>query len=305
MNSPLSPQDLAFKDRLSMAALKWLAQLPLPMLQRIAQLIGYFFASFPHTNMYRTVLRNIERAYPEQNRQWHQHTTKASIVSTAMTALEFTKTWGMPPAYSMKQIREVHGRELFMESVESGEGVMCIVPHWGNWEFLNAWVNDIVTATIIYKPGKQPGVDALVLQARSRLKAHIVPADDSGVRAIFKALKKGGFTAILADHTPNEHGGIFAPFFGTSTWTGVMVPKLIQRTKCRVIVMGCIRRDDGHGFDLYILPADPAIHDEDLATATAAMNCSMETLIALAPEQYQWSYKRFKKNQHEPSFYRF
>ncbi|MEO6699537.1 MAG: lysophospholipid acyltransferase family protein [Paraperlucidibaca sp.] len=305
MNPSLSPQDLAFTDRLSMAALKWLAKLPLPMLQRIAQLIGHFVASFPHTSMYRTVLRNIERAYPKQSPQWHQNTTKASIVSTAMTALEFAKTWGMAPAYSLGQIRDVHGRELFMESVNSGDGVMCIVPHWGTWEFMNAWVNASVAPTIMYKPGKKPGVDALVLEARGRLRANIVPTDDSGVRATFKALKKGGFTAILPDHTPNENGGIFAPFFGTSTWTGVMVPKLIQRTTCRVIVMGCMRRLDGQGFDLYILPADPAVHDDDLATAAAAMNRSMEALVAIAPEQYQWTYKRFKRNEHEPDFYRF
>jgi KDO2-lipid IV(A) lauroyltransferase len=305
MNTPpLAPPDLDFKDRISMAALKWLAKLPLPMLQRIAQTIGQFVAAFPHTGVYRTVLRNIERAHPKQSPQWHQHTTKASIISTAMTALEFAKTWGMPPGYSYKQIRDVHGRELFLESINSGDGVMCIVPHWGTWEFMNAWVNEHTAPTIMYKPGKQPGVDALVWEARSRLRANIVPTDDSGVRATFKALRKGGFTAILPDHTPNDNGGIFAPFFGTSTWTGVMVPKLIQRTKCRVIVMGCIRRNDGHGFDLYILPADPAVHDDDLASAAAAMNRSMETLVAIAPEQYQWTYKRFKKNEHVGDFYR-
>lgn len=303
-NTPLTPQDLAFKDRLSMAALKWLAKLPLPLLQRLGQLIGQFVAAFPHTSIYRTVLRNIERAYPQQSAQWHQLKTRECIVSTAMTALEFTKTWGMPPAYSVSQIRDVHGRELFMESVQSGDGVMCIVPHWGTWEFMNAWVNESTAPTIMYKPGKQPGVDALVWEARSRLQAHVVPTDDNGVRATFKALRKGGFTAILPDHTPNDNGGIFAPFFGTSTWTGVMVPKLIQRTQCRVIVMGCLRRADGHGFDLYILPADAAVYDEDLATATAAMNRSMEALVAIAPEQYQWTYKRFKKNEHEPDFYR-
>lgn len=303
-NPSFVPAALSFKDRLSMMAMKWLAKLPLPLLQRIGQIIGQFVAAFPHTSIYRTVLRNIERAYPHHSRQWHQHTTRANIVNTAMTAMEFIKTWGMPPAFSFQQIHDVHGRELFMESVQSGEGVMCIVPHWGNWEFMNAWVNEHVAPTIMYKPGKQPGVDALVWEARSRLQANIVPTDDTGVRATFKALRKGGFTAILPDHTPNDNGGIFAPFFGTSTWTGVMVPKLIQRTTCRVIVMGCLRRPDGHGFDLYVLPADPAIHDEDLATATAAMNHSMETLVAIAPEHYQWTYKRFKKNEHEPDFYR-
>ncbi|MDO9622364.1 MAG: lipid A biosynthesis acyltransferase, partial [Moraxellaceae bacterium] len=85
-------------------------------------------------------------------------------------------------------------------------------------------------------------------------------------------------------------------FFGINTWTGVMVPKLVHRTGCRVIVMGCLRREDGDGFDIYFLPGDADIGHEDLLTATTAMNRSMEMLIRMAPEHYQWNYKRFKKN---------
>ena len=48
---------------------------------------------------------------------------------------------------------------------------------------------------------------------RSREQAHLVPTDESGVRQIFKALKQGGTTAILPDHTP-DHGGEMINYFG-------------------------------------------------------------------------------------------
>lgn len=296
---------LSFKDRLSISLLRFFSRLPLPLLQRLGALIGALAARMGNSGPYRTVRRNLELCFPEQDADWHAGMARASLISTGMTALEFTKTWGMPPEYSARAIRDVHGGELFHAALAEGKGVITIAPHWGTWEFLNAWINLHTPSIIMYKPGKQPGVDAFVAEARSRLQATLVPTDESGVRAVFKTLRKGGFTAILPDHIPGDNGGIFSPFFGISTWTGVMVPKLAARTGCRVIVMGCIRRADGDGFDIHILPADPDVGHEDLDTGVAAMNRSMETLIRMAPEQYQWTYKRFKRNTDLPNPYRY
>ncbi len=300
----MADHQLAFKDRLSIAFLRFFSRLPLPLLQRLGARIGALASAMRNASHYRTVRRNLELCFPEHDATWHDDMTRAALVSTGMTALEFAKTWGMPPEYSIGKIRDVHGGELFHEALASGRGVIGIVPHWGTWEFMNAWVNQFTSPIIMYKPGKQPGVDALVAEARGRLRATVVPTDDSGVRATFRELRKGGFTAILPDHIPGDNGGAFAPFFGISTWTGVMVPKLAARTGCQVIVMGCLRRSDGNGFDLHFLPADPDVGHDDLDTGVAAMNRSMEALIRMAPEQYQWTYKRFKRNVDLPDPYR-
>lgn len=300
----MTPAPLEFKDRLSLALLRFFARLSLPVLQRLGAAIGALVACFPRSGIYQTVLRNLQLCYPHESDAWHHTTTKASLRSTAMTAFEFAKTWGMPPAYSVSQIRDCHGENIFHEALAAGQGVIAIVPHWGTWEFMNAWVNQFTSPIIMYKPGKQPGVDAFVAEARGRLNATVVPTDDSGVRATFKALRKGGFTAILPDHIPGDNGGVFAPFFGISTWTGVMVPKLAAKTACRIVVMGCVRRADGQGFDLHFQAGDPDINHADTQTATAAMNRAMAKFINLAPEQYQWSYKRFKRSEHMPDPYR-
>lgn len=306
---PAPPTDevksaLSAKDRFSLFMLRCFASLSLPLLQRLGRLIGALAGRFPRSGIYRTIMRNLHLCYPGQPEAWYHATTRASLRSTAMTALEFAKTWGMPPAYSVSQIRDIHGGEVFHDALAAGRGVIAIVPHWGTWEFMNAWVNQYASPVIMYKPGKQPGVDAFVAEARGRLRATVVPTDDSGVRATFKALRKGGFTAILPDHIPGENGGVFAPFFGISTWTGVMVPKLAAKTGCAVIVMGCQRRHEGDGFDLYFQAAETDISHPDTKIAAAAMNRSMERFINQAPEQYQWSYKRFKRSEHLKDLYR-
>ncbi|MEL0029041.1 MAG: lysophospholipid acyltransferase family protein [Perlucidibaca sp.] len=292
----MTDSNLAFKDRLSIALLRLFSRLPLPLLQRLGAWIGALASRMRDASHYRTVHRNIELCFPERDNRWHDTMTRAALISTGMTAMEFAKTWHMPPEYSIALIREAHGADFFHAALAEGKGVIGIIPHWGSWEFMNAWVNQYTAPIIMYKPGKQPGVNAMVTEARSRLRATTVPTDESGVRATFKELRRGGFTAILPDHIPGENGGVFAPFFGIPTWTGVIVPKLAARTGCRTVIMGCLRRQDGQGFDLHFLPGDPDIGHEDPAVAATAMNRAMEELIRIAPEQYQWTYKRFKRN---------
>lgn len=293
----MDTQKLSAKDRLSLVLMRFFSRWSLSALQRLGGFLGAIIAQFKNGSQYQTVFKNLCLCFPEQTDQWRHEKTRETLIATAKTAFEFTKTWGMPTDYSVSKIRQVHGVEIFNAALAEGKGVIAIVPHWGTWEFMNAWINTFTSPIIMYKPGKQPGVDLFVAEARGRLNATVVPTDDNGVRSLFKGLRKGAFTAILPDHIPNEQGGIFAPFFGINTWTGVMVPKLAHRTGCRVIVMGCLRREDGDGFDIYFLPGDADIGHEDLLTATTAMNRSMEMLIRMAPEHYQWNYKRFKKNE--------
>jgi KDO2-lipid IV(A) lauroyltransferase len=75
------------------------------------------------------------------------------------------------------------------------------MPHLGTWEVMNAWLSKHTQMTILYKPVKNPDADRFVRDARSRNQANLVPTDESGVRQIFKALKQGGTTVILPDHT--------------------------------------------------------------------------------------------------------
>lgn len=299
-----APRNLSGKDKLYLRLLRFFSRLPLGFLQNLGAWLGLLaLALGGKSRTAHVIRRNLELCFPDATPERREQMLRANVIATVQTGLEFAKTWGMPPEYSIGQIRKVHNEHLLHDVLASGKGGIGIVPHLGSWEFMNAWLNQYTAPFIMYKPGKQKGVDAFVLEARSRMQATLVPTDERGVKALFKWLKQGGFTAILPDHVPHENGGIFAPFFGIPTWTGVMVPKLVARTGCRVILMSCLRRPDGDGFEVYLDEPDPAIYSDDLLTATTAMNRSMEAVIRRAPEQYQWAYKRFRKNENPPDVY--
>lgn len=58
--------------------------------------------------------------------------------------------------------------------------------------------------------------------------------------------------------------------------------------------MGYVKRVRG-GFELVFAEPDAGIYSEDAITSLTAMNRSVEACVADAPAQYQWEYKRFKK----------
>lgn len=285
---------LSTKDRLSLKILGFFSRLSLPTLQYLGLLIGSIAAWFPHGPAW-VIRRNLKLCFPEQSERWLNEATKQNLIYTAQTALEFTKTWGMPPEYSIQQMTEVENGELFFDAIKSPKGCFILVPHYGNWEFMNAWVSEHSNPVIMYKPSKNKSMDFFVRAARGRLNTTLVPTDEKGVKAVFKALKAGGVSIILPDHTPHDHGGIFAPFFGISVWSGILASKLIQKTQCQVIMLSCVSRGSGQGFKIVAEPVDPLVYSSDLAISVAAVNKSVENLIRRDPTQYQWVYKRFKK----------
>lgn len=291
------------KDRFYIFLLHAFSHLPMLWLQRIGHAIGWLAFYMRRATPYRIVKRNLQIAYPNACPTWIERTIKANLINTAPVAFECAKSWGMPVDYTPGLIKSVVGEEIFLEALSAGRGTLVIAPHFGTFELMNAWINQHTPNTIMFKPGKDKGVNQFVRSARARY-CTILPADESGVRGTFKTLKKGGVCAILPDQVPQDNNGIFAPFFGISTWSGTIVPRLVERTGCSVVMMSCSRRPDGDGFEIVIESPDSGIYSSDLLAATTALNRTVERLAQRAPEHYFWFYKRFKRNESLPDPYR-
>lgn len=121
---------------------------------------------------------------------------------------------------------------------------------------------------------------------------------------LFSILKNQGVVGILPDQEPDLSGGLFAPFFGVEANTMKLVSKMVQKTSPKVVLCAALRLPSGRGFKVVFLPVDAELNSEDLTVSVTALNRSVETLVRMAPEQYQWEYKRFKRRPGgRPNFY--
>ncbi len=269
---------------------------PLSVLQMLARFVAWIILKMPNVSIMRTVRINIALVAPSLSAHQKRVLTKKIIYHQCLTSIESIKSWAMPPQWSIAQIRDVHNKEYLSEGLANPNGMLAIVPHLGTWEMMNAWLNQFGAPTIMYKPVKGELTNDFVLQGRSRLNATLVPTDGSGVKAVFKTLKQGGFSIVLPDHVPEPSGGVIVPFFGIETLTSTLASKLASKTKCALVGLSCIRRDDGQGFDIYCYKLDdPALYDRNTETAAHALNIAMQHMIEAHYSHYMWGYRRFKQ----------
>jgi Kdo2-lipid IVA lauroyltransferase/acyltransferase len=124
------------------------------------------------------------------------------------------------------------------------------------------------------------------------------------VRALYQGLGRGEAVGILPDQNPDPGSGVFAPFFGMPAYTMVLIARLVRKTGATLILTYAERLPRGAGYHVHMIEAP-----EDFASATpeqagAILNRLIEDGVRAHPEQYQWSYKRFRvRPEGEPGVY--
>ncbi len=268
---------------------------PLSLLRGLARSIAWIIMRMPNASLLRTIRINMLLIDPTLSDMQKHNLTKQIVLNQCLSSVESIKSWAMSPQWSIDQIIEIYDKEILLEGLANPNGMIAILPHLGTWEMMNAWINQIGAPTIMYKPVKGRLTNEFILQGRQRLSATLVPTDGSGVKAILKALKQGGFSMILPDHVPEPSGGVVVPFFGIETLTSTLASKLASKTKCALVGLSCIRRSDGLGFDIHCYRLDnPDLYDRNANVSTHALNQAMESIIKPHCSHYMWGYRRFK-----------
>lgn len=282
--------------------LKYISRQPLSVSRWIARILALIVNIFKVSKTSDVIRLNLEISLSELSTQERERITRAAIRNELMSYFEFFSIWGSSNQKNIERVHKVIGEDLLHDALAQNKGLVLIVPHFGTWEIMNAYVAQFTSMTIMYKPVKNQAADQFVRAARSREQANLVPTDESGVRQIFKALKQGGTTVILPDHTPNV-GGEYIPYFGVPLATSNLSAKLIQKTKARALFLYALRNENA-GFDIHIEAIDEEIYQGDANQGTGIIINTIENLIQRHPEHYHWSYKRFRAHEDLGNIYK-
>ncbi len=285
------------KTILVKSLLRLLSWIPLPLLHKLAEAIGAIVYALP-TETRRVTLINLQRALPELSDEERRRLARRSVQETLKAGFELGHMWYGSIEHVMSMIVNVQGKEHIDAALASGRAIIYCSPHLGNWELMGLYVSTLAPLTTLYKPPKLTGLNDLIAGSRARAGADLVATDRAGVVKLTRALQQGASTGILPDQQPRE-GGVFAPFFGHQAYTMTLVSKLAARANAVVLFTFAKRLPKGSGFELICMPADADVANADTTLAAAALNRSVEACVRLAPEQYQWEYKRFRKRPAE------
>lgn len=282
-----------FRTPLIRSAFNLFAKLPLPMTHRIGRLVGWLM--WISKGQLRSVsAQNIAVCLPHLSKNEQRRLTRLSLLETGKTMCEVPLLWTSSSDVFDNIVNEVHGQEHVDAALAEGKGLLMLTPHLGAWEVAGLYLSRHYPMATMYRPSHVAGIDDLIQKGRTRFGAQLIAADLKGVRQLYQALRAGKALGILPDQDPGRNNGEYAPFFGIKANTMTLVTRIIQKSGAPAIVTYAKRLADGKGFNIYIYPAPKEMADDDSATALAAMNKALESVIKECPEQYQWSYKRFK-----------
>ena len=290
-------------DRLALPLVYLIALLPLPAVRLLAVILGTPMAWLP-SDKKRTALINLRACFPDMSEQERGRIARRSLVHELTTILELMRLWLGPISKVPRAVKQVNGREHIEAAFARGKGLILLTPHLGNGEAAGLHFCANYDLHGVYKPQKGL-LERLSLQGRSRFGASLIPTDGRPVGVqVAEMLNDNHAVYFMPDQDPPEGRGVFAPFFGIPAHSPRLVALLQEHTEAEVLLMFGYRLPWGRGFTVdYIKPPEGAYSTDPLTNATA-LNQAVETAIRKHPDQYWWSYKRFRRRPPgEPAFY--
>lgn len=237
--------------------------------------------------------RNIELTNPLKSTEEIKKLVNKSIVNTIQVAFEMPVIWKRSNTWLNRKITSIENENLLRQAVAENRGVIVLCPHIGNWEVFGRKLAEFAPTTNLYQPPKLKFMESLVLRGRESSGARLVPTSHRGMNALLKALRSGEITGILPDQQPETDRGLFVPFFGVPAYTMNLIYSLVQKTNCNVVLGYAIR--ERAGFKIIFKSVHPEIFSEDKLDSLVALSKAVEASLEEDPTQYQWAYKRFRK----------
>ncbi len=234
--------------------------------------------------------RNIDICFPKMSKVEKRILVKKSLIETGKNLTESALIWNQSFEQNKKYIRNIYGEQY----MEQNNKTILLVPHIGCWEITGRVIALKRPVTFLYKPLRKEEQNQYLFERRNQGNLVMASADKSGVLKLQRALNENQLIGILPDQDPGEEGTEMAPFFNRQVSTMTLLVRLAKKHQAKVVMLWANRLEKGKGFDLNFEPVDLSLDSDDVLEQITLMNKSIEHLIERFPEQYMWTYKRFK-----------
>lgn len=288
-----------------MVGLRLLSWLPLPVLWLLGAVVGELACQL-HRRRRKITLRNLGACFPTHSDAELRALARGHFRSLVMVVLAAGVAW-WGSATRLKRLTRFQRREILDDANQRGESIIFLAPHFAGLECGGLCLSTLAPMVSMYRPHKNPLMDALIFQHRSRFGAIQYPSD-AAAKSMIGLLRQGRWFYYLPDQDPGRSShpkeSVFAPFYSIPTATYAALGRLARLGNATVIPCATRILPWGRGFEIIFNPPLADYPCGDAALDTAKMNRAIEQLIAHAPQQYFWSHRRFKTRPvGEPPFY--
>jgi len=213
-----------------------------------------------------------------------------NVMLTALEVLWFTRH---PDSLRQAVSLDTALGKRFFDMAAHGP-LIFLTPHLGNWELAaQGFAAAGGRLAAVARPARNPWLAALLDRTRCRHGMEMV-ASRGAARGAMRALRDGKTLGMLIDQNVRpRRGGVFVDFFGLPVPTSRAPASLARRLDARVVCAALIRGEDGFHFETVELERPPSTYSDDIELTADLLRLN-EELIRRHPEQYAWSYERWR-----------
>jgi KDO2-lipid IV(A) lauroyltransferase len=238
---------------------------------------------------------NLSIAFPDQNQEWREHTTKQIFRYLGVSAAELLK---LDDIWEQRQQRlEWNIAPGAAEVIESKGAAVFVSAHIGAWQLTNLLALEYdLTISTIYAPESNDTLRDMMLQLRESLGVKLI-SKDAGVRPLMKELAAGHSIGMAMDTRLDT--GKLLPYFGRDALSNTTAARLALRSGAALLP---IRAERLPGSRYRITVYDPLVSeqpdapvDEQASELTLQINRHFEAWIREYPEQWICLKRRWPK----------
>ena len=197
----------------------------------------------------------------------------------------------------LKKRMKLLNPEIFDALYNNNKGAILIGAHYNNWEWMALSLGVYAKQDVfsVYKPLNNKTINALMLKARERFGANIVPMA-SFAQTVLENKDRATINLMLTDQSPHKSKvDFYCTFLNQDTPVYLGPEKLINATNLELLFVEVHRVKRGFYEMKIVTLKDKSIEEKESKTLSHVNH--LEKIINDQPENWLWSHKRWKHSR--------
>ncbi len=273
-----------------LAFMRAVALLPMRLIWLLGVFLGSVFHLFP-SKLKDVALTNVRLCFPERGEQGQRDLVRRHFRMLGVSILSYGLGWWASPERLRRLVR-FEGRRNYDRAIEAGETIILFTPHFISMDICGICLSIERPMITMYREARNRAIDRM-LKRRGRFGG-VLFERKSSLRSLIRYLREKRPFIYLPDQDPGGAEAVFVPFFGVPAATVTAMSRITRMTGA--VVVPCYNRilPWGRGFEARFGAPLADYPSDDPEKDARRMNEEIEKIVRENPEQYLWSYRRFK-----------
>ena len=197
----------------------------------------------------------------------------------------------------LKKRMKLLNPEIFDALCNKNKGAILIGAHYNNWEWMALSLGVYAKQDVfsVYKPLNNKTINALMLKARERFGANIVPMA-SFAKTVLENKNRATINLMLTDQSPHKSKvDFYCTFLNQDTPVYLGPEKLVNAADLKLLFVEVHRVKRGFYEMKIVTLKDKSIEEKESKTLLHVNH--LEKIIYDQPENWLWSHKRWKNSR--------